>query len=72
MGFCELASSLAEQSWLASSAFSILIDMAIFELVPALAVGCLGVLSFGCHAKCFLKLLFLIEGYRALRSFVGT
>lgn len=69
--FCLVASEGAQEEWLVSSLISIGIDLFGFEIAPALTVGLLGAMRFGCKAKCALSLILVIEGYRSVRNYVG-
>ena len=71
-GFCELADSATESEWVASCVLSILVDMVLFEVVPVFVVSILGVMLYVCRMKCLFCLFYLVEGYRSIRSFVGT
>ena len=72
VGFAEMASVERQADWLKSSVFSILVDLVAFELAPALVVSGVGVVTFGCRCKCGLHLIWVVEGYRAIRSLVGV
>ena len=75
IGFCEVeqvGQSEKQREWLVSSCFSVLIDFGLFEMIPAVVVGCLGVASLRCRGKCLVKAMLVIEGYRGIRSFVGV
>ena len=71
IAFCEMATPSAQEEWLTSSALSIVVDLVFFEVLPALVVSGVGVVSLGCKWKCGFFLIFVIEGYRAICSFVG-
>ena len=71
IGFCEKASSNSQSDWLIGSGFSIVVDLVLFELAPALVVSAIGVVSFSCRCRCGFYFLCLVEGYRAIRSLVG-
>ena len=60
------------RDWLVSSSISIAIELFVFEVVPALAVGLFGLAYFGCKIKCMMWLLVSIEGYRFVRNFIDT
>ena len=58
--------------WLQSSLISILVDMFLFELIPAVSVAFFGLLMLGCRMRTMICLIVTIEGYRFIRNFVDT
>ena len=72
IAFAHLANPTMSRDWLVSSSISILIDLVAFEVLPAFAVGVLGILFFGCKARCLLWILASIEIYRFVRNLIDT
>ena len=72
IAFSHVANPQMSRDWLVSSSISITIDLVLFEIFPAIAVGCLGLVYFGCKVKCAMWLIVSIEGYRFMRNFIDT
>ncbi len=72
VGFCVMANEKAERDWIVSSLFAVALDLAAFEIVPAFAVGCLGLCIGGCKVSCLSWVVYLLTCCRSIRSFVGT
>ena len=70
VAFAHVASPSMSRDWLVSSLLSLVIDLVIFEAIPAVNVAFFGVLYFVCKLKCLLCPLVVIEGYRFIRNFV--
>ena len=68
--FAHVANPTMSRDWLISSLLSLLIDLLVFELIPAMSVALFGVLYLGCRVKCLICPLVSIEGYRFFRNFV--
>ena len=58
------------RDWLVSSLLSVVMDLVLFEAIPAVSVAFLGVLYLGCKKKCLVCPFVSIEGYRYVRNFV--
>ncbi len=72
VGFCEMANARAEQDWMVSSLISVGIDMAAFELLPAVTVGCVGLCVAGCRLSCLVCVVALIKCSRGIRNIAGA
>ena len=72
IAFAQVANSVMSRDWLASSSLSVLIELVAFEVLPALAVGFLGLVYLGCKMRCVIWILVVVEFYRFIRNFVDT
>ena len=70
IAFAHIATPSMSRDWLVSSAMSLVIDLVIFEALPALSVAFLGILYVGCKMSCLIWGLVPIECYRLFRNFV--
>ena len=68
IAFGEVAAASVEKNWMTSSGTSLMIDILIFELVPALFYGGIVSLVFGCDCRCWLCLVVTLELYRQFRN----
>ena len=69
--FCHVASQRMAEDWLRSSGILVILDLLIFEFLPGIMFGVLGLFYRFCHENSLmLCLMRLIESYRLYRNLV--
>ena len=71
IAFCNVATPQATSDWLISSLITIAIDQFVFELLPAIAIACFGVVKGFCRGcSGLIAVIIGIEIYRIYKNLV--
>ena len=57
-----------QKNWVQSSGVSVAIDLVVFELIPAMAFGWLGLMIVWCKCNCCLWMMMWLDVYRFFRN----